>query len=365
MFKFIFNDLGVPIGTPIQKRDSADYLAAAAMVNQSLNNAIQAGDSTAQRNQAEHFFQEGWMNQFKSLLMQMDYNSQLRQRERLEAAGYSPYALFGQNGGSSVSSSLGNSTQVPSTIPNFDNSAFSQSAQMLNAEKVATAQSAALSQEAAGAAIDNFSRDARNNAQIRQLLSSAGLNDANAAGQQINNLILANSRDSLIAANQEQVNLIKSNIQQNLSQVALNNAMQIKTSKETSWIDSTALKQLSVMGSQIALNSALQRQSFASAQASLAQAVMYEAQARNQNISADTAQSIAGQIMNQEFYKSAILEAKYNNLSEYGSEEIRNFFDKTSQSPFQQYVGGEKREYHGQARKDGSHSPTFLNTQSR
>lgn len=363
MFKFLFDDLGVPLGTSLSKRDSSDYLAGAAIINQSLNNAIQAGDSTAQRNQAEHFFDEGWRNQFKSLLMQMDYNSQLSQRRRLEAAGYSPYALFGNNGGSSISSSLGNGTQVPSSLPHLDNTAFSQAADILNSSKVAEAQSASLAQQTAGMAIDNFSRDARNQSNIRQMLASAGLDDASALGKSLDALVVQNSFGSLVAANQEHVRLIQSQIKQNAANTALLNMNTRKSSKELSWIDRMNQQELANMAAQVTYYNASAKQSLASARAQLANAFMLYAQKEGQDISNSIARETADFVINEKMWDDMIKSQRYNNITEFGSEQVVNSFEDTSKSPLQNWLGGRSTTERGAKRitRGSSHPRSWLN----
>lgn len=315
----LFGQLGVPIGTSNFKHDTSDYLAAASMLNSSINNAIQAGDGYKQRQQASEFFYRNLEEQWKAIKEQERYNSPLNQRMMFESAGFSPYAMLGNS--SSIAPTVGSSIQVPQTIPNFDNGAFDRASNILNSTKVADAQVANMHQQTVGMSIDNFSRDAKNHALINELLANAGFSDAKSVGQNYSNLVAQNSIGSLIAANAEQVNLIRSQIAQNYASESYTNSLKLKVDKETSWVDAISRGTLSKLASDVATNASLQGLNYEQAKYMIANRFKVEAEQRGIDLSNSRFEQVTPFFVSESMYKSMQEQSKAFNYMYYGTGE--------------------------------------------
>lgn len=339
MRNYLFSPLGVPIGMPI-KRDTSDWLAGASLLNASINNSIQAQSDYKARQQASEFFYRNLEEQWRALREQEWYNSPLNQRQMLERAGYSPYSMFGYS--SSLNGSVGSSTQPHNTLPQFDNTGFSVAAQIMNNTKLADAQAANLAQQTAGLTIDNFSKDARNQAEINDLLESANLKGADAFGKNLSALVAQNSFDSLVAANRENVNLIKSQIEKNVADRFYTNSLKIKTDKETDWIDDINRNYIANLAAQTATQASIQSMNYEYARFMVANRIFVEAKKQGQDITNMQAWKMSGALVDQQTYKALQEEIKANNLSEFGSSEVTHYEEIENTAPFQKWLGGHR-----------------------
>lgn len=322
---FVLTPLGVPIGTSNHLHDTSDFIAAAGMLNQSIGNAIQAGQNKEGRRQAARFFEDSIKEQWKAIKEQEWYNSYANKRQMLNDAGYSPYALFNtQNSGVSQSISPNGTPQLNSSP--FDSSAFSSAAQQLTANKLAQSQQKNLDANTAQVNIDNFTRDAKNLADIRESLSKAGVNNAEQIGKNLANYRARMTMDSMIAYDNRQIDLINSQIAEKLSNAAYIHSLQLKTDKETEWVDKFGRQNIAESLSRMAVNAA--QANVAYTQAKLYSQNLLESIARTNgiNISNNQAKRVNDLIFSQEFYKAAQEETKARYLYDYGTvqpEEVR------------------------------------------